>query len=509
MAADTHADLISMAEIATLAGESRSTVGNWKSRQSDFPMERGSNSRGPLYDRDEVLEWLRSTGRLATVHGINKFALRLLDALRGSLRTDHAVDLIMVALGVKVAAQRQSPKVWEELFRDPVDHERRLDRAVHDLLPFISELYDPRVRRADIGIHEVIALLDSFDTRGDAGPALLDALIDTLMKNFGKATAEYASPPNVRQLLMRLAEPRGIIYDPGAGFAQLLVDAASYSSQDARLVAQEINQRTWELGTLNLFIRGIAADYQCGDTFRADAFPELLADVVLAIPPFNTYIPLLDQMQNDPRWVFGEPGPGDGNAAWIQHCLHHLAPSGRAFLVLPQGAVFEGGRGGRIRQRIIKADLLDAVVSLPPGLFLHTSIPTALLIFERDRPNKGNTSTPGSILMVDASDLGQKRGRLEAFLPEDVIASLSDPYHSWRTRNRIPSDPHLAVASFNTVVENDFVIDPRRYVTGPQSMVDEAQLLARKETLQKSLADAIAASNVADAKLLKTLGRDQ
>ena len=51
-------DLISMADIARLAGQSRATVGNWKSRNpEDFPPERGRSSRGPLYDRAEVTAW--------------------------------------------------------------------------------------------------------------------------------------------------------------------------------------------------------------------------------------------------------------------------------------------------------------------------------------------------------------------------------------------------------------------------------------------------------------------
>lgn len=51
-------DLISMAEIARLAGQSRATVGNWKARHDDFPLERARVPRGPLYSRAEVLAWL-------------------------------------------------------------------------------------------------------------------------------------------------------------------------------------------------------------------------------------------------------------------------------------------------------------------------------------------------------------------------------------------------------------------------------------------------------------------
>ena len=58
--AKTGVDLISMADIARLAGQSRATVGNWKSRNPDFPPERGRGPRGPLYDRAEVTSGLSS-----------------------------------------------------------------------------------------------------------------------------------------------------------------------------------------------------------------------------------------------------------------------------------------------------------------------------------------------------------------------------------------------------------------------------------------------------------------
>ena len=51
-------DLVSMADIARLAGQSRSTVGNWKAREADFPTEDSRGPRGPLYERESVIAWL-------------------------------------------------------------------------------------------------------------------------------------------------------------------------------------------------------------------------------------------------------------------------------------------------------------------------------------------------------------------------------------------------------------------------------------------------------------------
>lgn len=510
MGTDMDTDLISMAEIAKLADQSRSTVGNWKARQSDFPTERGQSSRGPLYDRSEVIEWLTRTGRIPATRGADQFAWRLMDTLRGTLRSDDALDLACLLLGVKTAAQNQSPQTWTTLVNTPSDQiATALDRSIHELLPFISELYDSQLRSASSDTQHLLSLLDSYDTQGDRARPLLDSLMTLLTNSIGGIGAEHSSPTSLRRLLVNLAEPSGTVYDPGAGLGQLLVDAAALKAPDLQLLGQEVNRRAWELGTLNLFLRGISADYQCGDIFGEDAFPGLLADLVLSVLPFNPHIPVLDHLQDDPRWLFGEPGPMDGNVAWIQHCLHHLAQNGRAFLVLPQKVLFEGGRSGRIRQRIIKADLLDAVVSLPGGLFSTTSIPAVLLVFERARQHAGAPSTPGPVLMIDAADFGEKRGRKETVLPEASIERISEMYHSWRDGDSTIPDECSSVATFDAIVNNDFVIDPKRYVAGPTSFVDEKALFARKVELQKTLVDAMRASTLADEKLLHTLGGDR
>ncbi len=73
-----------------------------------------------------------------------------------------------------------------------------------------------------------------------------------------------------------------------------------------------------------------------------------------------------------------------------------LNSSGVMGVVLPHGVLFRGSSEGKIRKAIIKDNLLDAVIGLPPNLFFGTSIPTVILIFKRDRENS-------DILFIDAS----------------------------------------------------------------------------------------------------------
>jgi type I restriction enzyme M protein len=67
--------------------------------------------------------------------------------------------------------------------------------------------------------------------------------------------------------------------------------------------------------------------------------PDLKADYVLANPPFNDSDWRGELLRNDKRWVFGTPPAGNANFAWVQHFIHHLAPTGTAGFVLANGSM--------------------------------------------------------------------------------------------------------------------------------------------------------------------------
>lgn len=79
---------------------------------------------------------------------------------------------------------------------------------------------------------------------------------------------------------------------------------------------------------------------RAGDSLRADAFPGLRADVVVCNPPYGDSDWGQEELSYDERWAYGVPTAKDSELAWLQHCLAHLRPGGRAVLLLPCG----GGR---------------------------------------------------------------------------------------------------------------------------------------------------------------------
>ena len=146
---------------------------------------------------------------------------------------------------------------------------------------------------------------------------------------------------------------------------------------------------------MNLALRGIDGQIAHGDTFHNDRHPDLKADFILANPPFNISDWGGDRLRDDKRWQFGKPPVGNANFAWVQHIIHHLAPTGIAGFVLANGSMSSNQSGeGEIRKNIIEADLVDCMIALPGQLFYSTQIPACLWFLARDKKESPSFSRP-------------------------------------------------------------------------------------------------------------------
>ena len=108
---------------------------------------------------------------------------------------------------------------------------------------------------------------------------------------------------------------------------------------DISIYGQESNYTTWRLAKMNLAIRGIEGQIAHGDTFHNDRHPDLKTDYILANPPFNVSDWGSARLREDRRWQYGVPPVRNANFAWVQHMVHHLAPTGAAGFVLANGSM--------------------------------------------------------------------------------------------------------------------------------------------------------------------------
>src|SRR5437660_5282594 len=217
----------------------------------------------------------------------------------------------------------------------------------------------------------------------------------------GKTGGQFYTPSHVVRVLVEVLAPyKGRVYDPCCGSGGMFVQSEKFIEAhagklgDISIYGQESNYTTWRLAKMNLAIRGIDAQIAHGDTFHNDRHPDLKADYVLANPPFNDSDWRGELLKDDKRWVYGTPPAGNANYAWVQHFIHHLAPTGLAGFVLANGLMSSNQSGeGEIRRAIIEADLVDCMVALPGQLFYSTQIPVCLWFLARDKRGAASAHT--------------------------------------------------------------------------------------------------------------------
>jgi type I restriction enzyme M protein len=309
----------------------------------------------------------------------------------------------------------------------------------------------------------------------------------------GRRAGEYYTPRSVVRLLVEMLEPyKGRVYDPCCGSGGMFVQSADFvkahggNRNDISVYGQEYTAATWRLAKMNLAIRGIEANLgdRADDTFHRDLHPDLRANFIIANPPFNVSDWYTDALRDDPRWKYGTPPPGNGNYAWIQHFIHHLAPNGVAGFVLANGSLSSKTSGeGEIRKNLVDANLVDCIVALPEKLFFNAGIPVCLWFIAKDRAGNGHRDRRDEVLFIDARKLGTMATRTLRVLTDEDLTRIAGTYHNWR--NRKPENAYEDVAGFcrsasiDEVATHDYVLTPGRYV-GAADIEDDGEPVAEK-----------------------------
>jgi type I restriction enzyme M protein len=345
---------------------------------------------------------------------------------------------------------------------------------------------------------------------GEIGPAARDVLGRTyeyFVKRFavseGQRGGEFYTPPSVTRLLVEMLEPYvGKVMDPACGSCGLFVQSVDFVTRRGKqpdeisIYGQEANSATLRIGRMNLAIHGLAGDIRLGDSLLDDRHTGLEVDFLLANPPFNQSRWGAGQSPDDPRWKYGSPQDSNANFAWIQHFIHHLGPAGRAGFVMTNGSLTSSQSGdGKIRERIIRAGLVDCIVSCPSQLFYSTQIPVCLWLLDRGKRLRGERRRD-EVLFIDARHLGRRTSRTQHELGEDDIAQIAGAYRSWRSADGDYADVEglCATATLEEVERHDFALTPGRYVRPAPAPEDDGSLEGRLADLADRLREELGES---------------
>lgn len=340
----------------------------------------------------------------------------------------------------------------------------------------------------------------------------------------GRLGGDFYTPQSVVRVLVEMLEPtKGRVYDPCCGSGGMFVQSKKFIEAhggklgDLSVFGQEWNPTTWRLAKMNLAIRGIEANLgpEWANSFQNDLHRGLKADFVLANPPFNVSDWGGEHLREDVRWAYGAPPIGNANFAWLQHIIHHLAPSGTAGVVLANGSMSsQQSNEGVIRKNLVEADVVDCMVALPGQLFYATQIPVCVWFVARDKKGglgpRGQKlrSRKGSTLFIDARNLGTLVDRVHRELTEPDIDRIADTYHRWRgegpgTYEDIPA--FCKSATLEEIRAHNFVLTPGRYV-GTEEVGDDGEPFDTKmQRLTTTLSQQFAAGRKLEDEIRKSL----
>lgn len=262
------------------------------------------------------------------------------------------------------------------------------------------------------------------------------------------------------------------------------------SQKNIRLYGQEDVWNTWAIANINMILHGLDAQIKKGDTIKEPKFTEEDAplsikkfDYVMANFPFSQdnwwkngepkrdskgkavlkkdgspqleYPGKEDFADPYERLIYGIPPFSNGDFAFLQHIVASLNENGKAGVVCPQGVLFRGqpekteeedGQNRKaddeylIRRGFLQGladsngeflqniNIIDAVIVLPGNLFYGTTIPGAILLFNKNKP----ADRKDKVLMVYAAKEGwyKEEPNLNILLPPDMLR-ISTILESW------------------------------------------------------------------------------
>jgi type I restriction enzyme M protein len=332
----------------------------------------------------------------------------------------------------------------------------------------------------------------STDILGDA----YEYLIAQFAADAGKKGGSFYTPREVERVIINILKPheKDHIYDMAVGSGGFLLEAYHHLKNEAGekkacslyLYGQEINIGTYAIAKINMFLHGLdSADIQRGDTLADPKFlnPDgslKTFDICVANPPYSISEWEYEIFKSDKYGrVAGYEMPPTKKAdyAFVLHMVKSMNENGRAGIVLPHGVLFRGGAEGRIRENLIKNDLIEAIIALPAKLFYGTGIPAAIVIFNKNKPE----AHKNKILIVDAEQ-DYEEGKNQNRLRKKDIEKIVSAFEGYRDIEKF-----ARIVNIKELEENEFNLNVRRYVENgeDEEVVDVKTVWSEVKEIEK------------------------
>lgn len=281
-----------------------------------------------------------------------------------------------------------------------------------DVFPFIKSLSNNKnsgyakymedaifIIPTPIMLQRVVTAIDKLkmkdrDTKGDVYEYLLSKL------STAGTNGQFRTPRHIIRMMVELMKPtpEDIIVDPAAGSAGFLVEAGEYlrnNRNDLFLTENlkehfnntmfygfDMDRTMLRIGAMNLMQHGIEnPNISYKDSLSEDNEDNSKYTLVLANPPFKGSI----DSERTAKDLLNVTKTKKTELLFLALFLRILRTGGRAASIVPDGVLFGSSNAHKaIRKEIIEKHKLEAVISMPSGVFKpYAGVSTAIMIFTK------------------------------------------------------------------------------------------------------------------------------
>ena len=290
---------------------------------------------------------------------------------------------------------------------------QRSDSELVNQYSFILKSFEPILMRlSESSLLNILKALSDLNSvvLCEYFPDIFDSVLYRIAQSQGRFGGEFIQPLELSRFICGLAElpPKSKVYNPFAGLASFSI----FLNNEQNYFGQELNQKTWALGTLRImaYQRPGRYRYVCDDSILHWPPSSEKFDLIVANPPYGM------RLGNQYREI--EPEFRTIEKFLLEKGVKSLNAQGKLIALLPQGILFRGLHEKRLREFLVNEDLIDTIISLPSGLLLNTGIPLVIMVLNKSK------KIPGKVRFVDAKKFVEAKSSREKVLNDYGLNSF-------------------------------------------------------------------------------------
>lgn len=319
-------------------------------------------------------------------------------------------------------------------------------------------------------IYEMMDQVQSVDIRGDVYEYLLSK-IATAGRN-----GQFRTPRHIIKMMVELMKPKAddMICDPACGTSGFLVAAGEYLKENHKeeiffdkqkrdhymnhmFYGYDMDRTMLRIGAMNMMTHGIDNPFiEYRDSLSEQNTDSEKYSLILANPPFKGSLDY-DAVMPDLLKVCKTKKT---ELLFIALFLRMLKVGGRCACIVPEGVLFGSSKAHKdIRKKIIEENRLEAIISMPSGVFKpYAGVSTGILIFTKTG-HGGTDNVWFYDMQADGLSLDDKRSPVS----ENDIPDIIERFNNLEKEKERKRTEKSFLVPKEEIVENDYDLSINKY----------------------------------------------